>query len=74
MTLLILGSQATGDNAGAETWSPIRNLFMTLPPVLAAVQDQTGMTAPSWMIKQPESSDMMLSKGHSLSDSTTASC
>jgi flotillin len=68
---LISGAQAGGENGGADTWSPIRNMFTTVPPVLAALQDQTGMTAPTWMIKQPASS--LMSTEPTMSDSTTAS-
>jgi hypothetical protein len=45
-------------------------MFTTIPPVLAALQDQTGMSAPNWMIKQPESAEMVLSKERTLSNST----
>ena len=68
------GAAQGGENAGADTWSPIRNMFTTIPPVLAALQDQTGMTAPSWMIKQPESSEVVVGGERSLSTSSTTTC
>jgi flotillin len=46
---------AKGDEgASSDILSPIRNIFTTLPPLLSAVQDQTGITAPSWMMNQPD--------------------
>lgn len=51
---LTIGAQAGGENGGADTWSPIRNLFTTIPPVLAAMQGTTGMKAPSWFMGQTE--------------------
>jgi flotillin len=41
----------TGENAGGnDSTAPIRNLFQSLPPLLSTIHDQTGMTAPSWMM------------------------
>lgn len=51
---MTIGAQTGGENGGADTWSPIRNLFTTIPPVLAAMQGTTGMKAPGWFMGQPE--------------------
>ena len=45
----------TGNQDGAaDSMAPIRNLFQTLPPMLSTIQEQTGMTAPSWLMGQPQ--------------------
>jgi hypothetical protein len=73
----LIGAQAGGENAGADTWSPIRTLFTSLPPVLAALNDQTGMKAPGWMMNQPDAQvaepEMLESKERALSNSTASS-
>jgi len=38
----------------ADPMAPIKNLFQGLPSMLAAVQDQTGITPPSWMLQMPK--------------------
>jgi flotillin len=44
----------TGAQDGAaDSMAPIRNLIQTLPPMLSTIQEQTGMTAPSWLMNQP---------------------
>lgn len=44
----------TGSQDGAaDSMAPIRNILQTLPPMLSTIQDQTGMTAPSWLMGQP---------------------
>lgn len=44
----------TGSQDGAvDSMAPIRNLIQTLPPMLSTIQEQTGMTAPSWLMGQP---------------------
>lgn len=45
----------TGSQDGAaDSMAPIRNLIQTLPPMLSTIQEQTGMTAPSWLMGQPQ--------------------
>ncbi|CAL8462080.1 g1611 [Coccomyxa elongata] len=39
---------ATAEGA-ANAMAPLKNLFTSLPPMLDAVQSQTGMKLPSWM-------------------------
>ena len=41
------------EGAGADSMAPIRNLMQTLPPMFSTIQDQTGMTAPAWLMGQP---------------------
>ncbi|KAF2753691.1 hypothetical protein EJ05DRAFT_168655 [Pseudovirgaria hyperparasitica] len=38
---------------GADAMAPIRNLFQTLPPLLSTINDQTGITPPSWLAGMP---------------------
>ena len=48
----------TGNQDGSvDTMAPIRNLIQTLPPMLSTIQEQTGMTAPSWLMGQPQQQD-----------------
>lgn len=72
----MVGAQASGENGGADTWSPIRNLFTTIPPVLAAMNDQTGMKGPNWLIRQPDAQvsepEILESKERAMSNSTTS--
>ncbi|KAF2173801.1 hypothetical protein M409DRAFT_35123 [Zasmidium cellare ATCC 36951] len=43
-----------GGGSGAEgAMAPIQNLFKALPPLFSTIQDQTGMTPPSWMANMP---------------------
>ncbi|KAL1640144.1 hypothetical protein SLS58_007258 [Diplodia intermedia] len=35
--------------AAADPTAPIRNLFQTLPPMLSTINDQTGISPPSWL-------------------------
>ncbi|KAK4498138.1 hypothetical protein PRZ48_010794 [Zasmidium cellare] len=43
-----------GEGGGAEgAMAPIQNLFKSLPPLFSTIQDQTGMTPPSWMANMP---------------------
>lgn len=39
---------AQGD-AAADPTAPIRNLFQSLPPLLSTINDQTGISPPSWL-------------------------
>ena len=36
----------------SDAMSPLRNLFTSIPPMLDAVQTQTGVRMPSWMPQQ----------------------
>ncbi len=44
------GTTAEG---AADAMAPLENLFTSLPPMLDAVQSQTGMKLPSWMPQNP---------------------
>lgn len=48
-------STGNGDNAG-DAMAPLKNLFTSLPPMLDAVQSQTGMKMPNWMPQHPQPS------------------
>lgn len=45
----------TGAGGEADATAPIRNLFQSLPPLFSTIQDQTGMTPPSWVAQMPPS-------------------
>jgi len=54
----------TGSQDGsADSMAPIRNLMQTLPPILSTIQEQTGMTAPSWLMGQPQPQSQMRQNG-----------
>ncbi|OAP63993.1 hypothetical protein AYL99_03220 [Fonsecaea erecta] len=46
----------SGDASGAmgEGIAPIKNIMQSLPPLLSTIQEQTGMTPPSWMVQMPK--------------------
>lgn len=49
------GNQSEGSGAGAGgAIAPIRDLLMSLPPLLSTVQEQTGIKPPSWLARMPE--------------------
>lgn len=42
----------TGENAGGnDSTAPIRNILQSLPPLLSTINEQTGITPPSWLAK-----------------------
>ncbi|KAE9990186.1 Nitrate transporter [Venturia inaequalis] len=47
------GNQSGEDGAGADPSAPIRNLFQNLPPLLSTINDQTGITPPTWLVGMP---------------------
>ncbi|TPX56713.1 hypothetical protein PhCBS80983_g04316 [Powellomyces hirtus] len=38
-----------GNEGSMDPMAPIRNIFQALPPLLTTINDQTGITPPSWM-------------------------
>ena len=44
----------TGNQEGADSMAPVRNLFQSLPPLLSTIQDQTGMQPPQWLAQMPQ--------------------
>ena len=44
----------TGANADADGTAPLRNLMQSLPPLLTTVQEQTGISPPSWFAQMPQ--------------------
>ena len=44
---------AQGEGAGADSMASIRNLYQSLPPLLQTVQEQTGISPPSWLAQMP---------------------
>jgi flotillin len=47
------GGGDDGTAAADASLAPIRNLFKSLPPLFGAIQDQTGMTPPAWLVNMP---------------------
>ena len=41
----------------ADSTAPLRNLYQNLPPLLQTVQEQTGITPPSWLANLPSQSN-----------------
>ncbi|KAF8418419.1 hypothetical protein EV426DRAFT_319388 [Tirmania nivea] len=56
------GGNGEGSSAG-DPMAPIRGLFTGLPPMLAAVHEQTGMAPPAWLMQMPNRDDGTLVKG-----------
>ncbi|KAK4613369.1 Flotillin-like protein 1 [Fulvia fulva] len=55
-----------GENGGADqSMAPIQNLFKSLPPLFSTIQDQTGMTPPSWMANMPKGENEVPKDGKS---------
>ncbi|PNS14292.1 hypothetical protein CAC42_6805 [Sphaceloma murrayae] len=44
----------TGNDSGADSMAPIRDLVRCLPPMLSTVQEQTGIRPPQWFAQMPE--------------------
>jgi flotillin len=38
----------------ADPTAPIRNLFQSLPPLLSTINDQTGISPPTWLAQMPQ--------------------
>lgn len=57
------GGNGEGSSAGGDPMAPIRNIFQGLPPMLAAVHEQTGMAPPAWMVQMPKGEEGALVKG-----------
>lgn len=67
------GGGGEGSSTGAgDPMAPIRNIFQGLPPMLAAVHEQTGMAPPSWMVQMPKGEEKALVRGAGASTSASA--
>jgi len=42
-----------GADGATDGSGPIRNLFQSLPPLLSTIQEQTGISPPSWLAQMP---------------------
>jgi len=42
--------------AGGSSGNPVANIFQSLPPLLSTIQDQTGISPPSWLATMPDPS------------------
>jgi len=47
------GGDSSSSSNPADAMATIRSIAQGLPPLLAVVQDQTGITPPPWMIQMP---------------------
>jgi flotillin len=49
------GASGSGDgSAGLDQWGGIRNIFQALPPLLSTINEQTGISPPTWMAQMPQ--------------------
>ena len=46
------GAAGEGGSA-ADPTAPIRNIMQTIPPLFSTIQDQTGITPPTWIANMP---------------------
>jgi flotillin len=49
----------SANGEGTDPLSSIRNIFQTLPPLLSTIQDQTGISPPTWLARMPEQNGEM---------------
>ncbi|RMZ84988.1 hypothetical protein DV738_g186, partial [Chaetothyriales sp. CBS 135597] len=45
------------EGATADTLAPIRNIMQGLPPLLSTINEQTGISPPSWLVNMPNAVD-----------------
>lgn len=57
------GSGSGEGSSAGDPMAPIRGLFTGLPPMLAAVHEQTGMAPPAWMMQMPNREEGAMVKG-----------
>jgi flotillin len=53
MTIWNTGDQSSG--SGMDPSASIRNIMTSLPPLLSTINEQTGITPPSWLMQMPQS-------------------
>lgn len=44
---------AGGEGSMADPTAPLRNIFQALPPLFSTINDQTGISPPTWMAQMP---------------------
>lgn len=44
----------TGGSDSSDGGKAIRDIFQSLPPLLSTINEQTGISPPSWMAKMPQ--------------------
>jgi flotillin len=44
----------TGDSGNDSGKNPIANIFQSLPPLVSTINDQTGISPPSWLLNMPD--------------------
>ncbi|CAG8449092.1 16594_t:CDS:2 [Acaulospora morrowiae] len=49
-----LNPKITVWNTGGQNENPVANIFQSLPPLLSTIQDQTGISPPSWLAQMPD--------------------
>ena len=55
ITVWNTGDQS-GNGAGGDPLASIRNVMQGLPPLLSTINEQTGISPPSWMMQMPKQS------------------
>ncbi|RMZ84864.1 hypothetical protein DV736_g6588, partial [Chaetothyriales sp. CBS 134916] len=45
------------EGATADNLAPIRNIMQGLPPLLSTINEQTGISPPSWLVNMPNAGD-----------------
>ena len=56
--ITVWNTGSDGSNgATADSMAPIRNIMQSLPPLLTTINEQTGITPPSWMINMPKAEE-----------------
>lgn len=53
ITVWNTGEGGDGAAGAAQGILPIKNIMQSLPPLLTTIQEQTGITPPSWMLQMP---------------------
>ncbi|GAQ80217.1 Band 7/SPFH domain-containing protein [Klebsormidium nitens] len=53
ITVWNTGSETGPDGQPTTGSNPLRNIFQSLPPLFATIQDQTGIVPPAWLAKMP---------------------
>lgn len=43
-----------GNGSAMDASAPIRNIMSSLPPLLTTIQEQTGISPPSWLMQMPQ--------------------
>ena len=67
MTIWNTGDQS-GNRNGMDPSASIRNIMTSLPPLLSTINEQTGITPPSWLMQMPQQQEQGRTNGHATQD------